>query len=72
VTVLLIMVKSFSFYTAIVSVVGPCELVCQSEETGSLVVVRSPTVIDGTSCYSGTFDTAVCVNGMCRVSKHMY
>ena len=61
----------FLFYTAIVSVVGPCELVCQSEDTGVLAV-RSPTVIDGTPCYSGTFDTAVCVNGMCRVSKHMY
>ena len=62
---------NISLPTAIVSVVGPCELVCQSEETGDLAV-RSTTVIDGTPCYSGTFDAAVCVNGMCRVSKRAY
>ena len=54
-------------HVAIVSQVGPCELVCQSEETRRLVV-RSSTVIDGTPCYSGTFDAAVCIQGACRVS----
>ena len=54
-------------YLEIVSVVSPCTLVCQSAETGQLVV-RSNPVTDGTPCYSGTFDHAVCIEGACRVS----
>jgi len=57
----------YCIYTAIVSVVGACELVCQSVETSQLAV-RNSTVIDGTPCYSETFDTAVCVSGVCVVS----
>ena len=55
------------FNAAIVSVVPPCSLVCQSSETGDLAV-RSNPVIDGTPCYSGTFDHAVCADRRCRVS----
>ena len=51
----------------IVSSVSPCALVCQSAETGQLVV-RSNPVTDGTPCYSGTFDHAVCIEGRCTVS----
>ena len=55
------------FNVEIVSTVSPCALVCQSNETGQLVL-RSNTVTDGTPCYSGTFDHAVCIEGACRVS----
>ena len=57
----------FNFNVAIVSVVSPCALVCLSAEGGGLAV-RSNPVIDGTPCYSGTFDHAVCIEGRCRVS----
>ena len=62
-----IMNVMFFLHTAIVSGVSPCGLVCRSIETGQLVV-RSNLVIDGTPCYSGTFDHAVCIEGRCRVS----
>ena len=55
------------FNVEIVSVVSPCALVCQSTETGQLAV-RTGIVEDGTPCYSGTFDHAVCIEGACRVS----
>ena len=54
-------------HLAIVSTVSPCALVCQAIETGQLFI-RSNQVIDGTPCYSGTFDHAVCIEGECRVS----
>ena len=54
-------------YVEIVSTVSPCALVCQSAET-SQRVLRSNTVTDGTPCYSGTFDHAVCIEGRCTVS----
>ena len=59
----------WTFFIAIVSSVSPCALVCQSNETGQ-VVLRSNLVIDGTPCYSGTFDHAVCTEGRCRVRKY--
>ena len=55
------------FNVEINSSVSPCALVCQSNENG-LLAVRSDIVIDGTPCYSGTFDHAVCIEGACRVS----
>ena len=57
----------FCFNIEIVSTVSPCDLVCQSNETGQLAI-RNNTVIDGTPCYSGTFDHAVCIKGTCTVS----
>ena len=54
-------------HVEIVSTLSPCALVCQSNETNQLVL-RSNTVTDGTPCYSGTFDHALCIEGACRVS----
>ena len=57
----------FNAEIIIVSAVSPCALVCQSNEAG-ILVVRSNMVTDGTPCYSGTFDHAVCIERRCRVS----
>ena len=62
-----IVYNQFCFNAEIVSAVSPCALVCQSNETG-ILVVRSNMVTDGTPCYSGTFDHAVCIQGRCTVS----
>ena len=62
-----IVCNQFCFNAEIVSNIPPCALVCQSNETSALAV-RSNLVTDGTPCYNGTFDHAVCIEGRCRVS----
>ena len=62
-----IVCNQFCFNAEIVSTVLPCFLVCQSNETNA-ITIRSITVTDGTPCYSGTFDHAVCIERRCRVS----
>ena len=47
---------------------GPCQLVCQAAEDLGIIFIRSNEVLDGTPCYTGSFDDGVCTDGVCTVS----
>ena len=57
------------YYIDISTVIGdPCELVCATANTTTvLVVVREPVAQDGTPCKNTDSSTGVCVAGRCTV-----